>query len=57
MGVAVVDPLRDISINLDPNTSLLTGSLINIRSIRNKSVAFVDFINSNKSDVIAITET
>ena len=47
----------DVSINLGPDTSLLTGSLINIRSIRNKYVAFADFINSNKSDVIAVTET
>ena len=30
----------DVSINPGPDTSLLTGSLINIRSIRNKSVAF-----------------
>ena len=47
----------DVSINPGPNTSLLTGSLINIRSIRNKSVALADFINSNKSDIIAVTET
>ena len=33
----------DTSINPGPNTGLLTGSLINIRSIRNKSVAFADF--------------
>ena len=37
--------------------SNLTGNLINIRSIRNKSVAFADFINSNKSDVIAVNKT
>ena len=47
----------NVSINPGPNTSLLTGSLINIRSIRNKSVALADFINSNKSDIIAVTET
>ena len=47
----------DVSINPGPNTNLLTGSLINIRSIRNKSVALTDFINSNKSDIIAVTET
>ena len=47
----------DVSINPGPNTHLLTESLINIRSIRNKSVAFVDFINSNKSDIIEVTET
>ena len=47
----------DVSINPGPNTSLLTGSLIKIRSIRNKSVALADFINSNKSDIIAVTET
>ena len=46
----------DVSINPGPNTSL-TGSLINIRSIRNKSVALADFINSHKSDIIAVTET
>ena len=57
MGVPVVDPLKDISISPGTNTSILTGSLINIRSIRYKSVAFADFINSNKSDVIAVTET
>ena len=45
----------DVSINPGLNTSLLTGSLINIRSIRNKPVAFADFINSNKSDIIADT--
>ena len=48
---------RDVSIHPGPNTSLLTGSLINIRSIRNKSVALADFINSIKSDIIAVTET
>ena len=47
----------DVSINPGPKTGLLTGSLINIRSIRNKSVALADFINSNKSDIIAVTET
>ena len=47
----------DVSINPDPNTSLLTGSLINMRSIRNKSAALADFINSNKSDIIVVTET
>ena len=47
----------DVRINPGPTTSLLTGSLINIRSIRNKSVALADFINSNKSDIIAVTET
>ena len=47
----------DVSINPGPNTSLLTGSLINIRSIRDKSVALADFINSKKSDIIAVTET
>ena len=47
----------DVSINPGPNTSLLTGSLINIRSIRNKSVALADFINSNKSDIVVVTET
>ena len=46
-----------LMINPGPNTSLLTGSLINIRSIRNKSVALAEFINSNKSDIIAVTET
>ena len=30
---------------------------MNIRYIRNKSVAFSDFINSKKSDIIAITQT
>ena len=38
-------------------TQFLTGNLINIRSIRKKSVAFVNFINSNKSDAIVGTET
>ena len=28
---------------------------MNFRSTRNKSVAFADFINSNKSDIIAIS--
>ena len=47
----------DVSINPGPNISLLTGSLINIRSIRNKSVALADFINNSKSGIIAVTET
>ena len=47
----------DVRINPGPTTSLLTGSLINIRSIRNKSVALAHFINSNKSDIIVVTET
>ena len=47
----------DVSINPGPMTGLLTGSLINIRSIRNKSVALADFINSTKSDIIVVTET
>ena len=46
----------DVSINPGPNTSFLNGSLIYIRSTRNKSVVFADFINSNKSNVIAVTE-
>ena len=45
-----------VSINPGPNTSLLTGSLINIRSTKNKSVAFVDFIN-NKFNVTVVTGT
>ena len=45
-----------VSINPGSNTSLLTGSLTNVLSLGNKSVAFEDFINSNKSDVIAVTE-
>ena len=47
----------DVSINPGPNTSLLTRNLINIRSIRKKSVTPADFINSNKSDIIVVTET
>ena len=47
----------DVSINPSPNTRLLTGSQINIRSVRNKSVTFADFINRSKSDVIVVTET
>ena len=47
----------DICVNPVPNTSLLTGSPINIISIRNKSGAFADFINNNKSKVIAVPET
>ena len=55
MGVPIVDPLRDVRINLA--TRLLNLSLINIRFIRNRSVTFADFINSNKSDIIVVTET
>ena len=57
MGVAVVGPLRGCQYKFRPDTRLLTVSLIKIRSIRNKSATFADFINSNKSDVIAVTET
>ena len=47
----------DVSLNHVPNTSLLIGSLINIGSKRSKFVSYADFTNSNKSDVIAVTET
>ena len=47
----------DVSVNPGSMTGLLNGSLINIRSIRNKSVALADFTNSNKSDITAVTET
>ena len=42
--------------NPNPNTSFLTGSLINIRSIRNKAVAFADFRNNYKLDIIVVTD-
>ena len=46
----------EVSINPGPNTNLLTKSLIYIRSLKTKSIDFADFINSNKSDFIAVTE-
>ena len=47
----------DVSVYPGPKTSLLTGSTINIRSTRNNSVVLEDFTNSNKCDVITVTET
>ena len=47
----------DISLNPSPATRSLTGCLLNIRSIRNKSASFLEFIKVINADLIAVTET
>ena len=44
----------DISLNPGPASRSLIGCLLNIRSIRNKSASFLEFIKDNN---IAVTET
>ena len=47
----------DIILNLGPVSRSLNGCLLNIRSIRNKSASFLEFIKDNNADLIAVTET
>ena len=47
----------DISLNPGPASRSLNGCLLNIRSIRNKSASFLEFIKDNNADFIAVTET
>ena len=48
-------PFSDVN-STDGNSHLRTCSL-NIRSARNKSAAFQDYVGSSGADVFAITET
>ena len=49
--------------NVSPWTSLLlalSGDInlnLNVRSIRNKSASFLEFVKDNNADLIAVTET
>ena len=45
----------DISLNPGPASRSLNGCLLNIRSIRNKSASFLEFVKDN--NLIAVTET
>ena len=47
----------DISLNPGPAARSLNGCLLNIRSIRNKSASFLEFVKDNNADLIAVTET
>ena len=47
----------DISLNPGPGSRSLNGCLLNVRSIRNKSASFLEFVKDNNADLIAITET
>ena len=47
----------DISLNPGPASRSLNGCLLNIRSIRNKSASFLEFVKDNHVDLIAVTET
>ena len=47
----------DISLNPGPASRYLNGCLLNIRSIRNKSASFLEFVKDNNTDLIAVTET
>ena len=47
----------DISLNPGPASRSLNGCFLNIRSIRNKSASFLEFIKDNNADLIAVTET
>ena len=47
----------DISLNPGPASRSLNGCLLNIRSIRNKSASFLEFVKDNNADLIAVTET
>ena len=49
--------LGDISLNPGPASRSLNGCLLNIRSIRNKSASFLEFIRDNNADLIAVTKT
>ena len=43
-------------ITLNPGPRSLNGCLLNIRSIRNKSASFLEFVKDNNADFIAVTE-
>ena len=47
----------DISLNPGPGSRSLNGFLLNVRSIRNKSASFLEFLKDNNADLIAVTET
>ena len=47
----------DISLNLGPASRSLNGCFLNIRSIRNKSASFLEFVKDNNADLIAVTES
>ena len=47
----------DISLNPGPVSRSLNGFLLNIRSIKNKSASFLEFVKDNNADLIAVTET
>ena len=49
--------LGDISLNPGPGSRSLNGCLLNVRSIRNKSASFLEFVKDNNADLIAVTET
>ena len=49
--------LGDISHNPGPASRSLNDCLLNIRSIRNKLVSFLEFVKDNNADLIAVTET
>ena len=45
----------DISLNPGPGSRSLNGCLLNVRSIRNKSASFLEFVKDNNADLIAVT--
>ena len=49
--------LGDISLNPGPVSRYLNGCLLNIRSVRNKSASFREFVKDNNADLLAVTET
>ena len=46
----------DISLNPGPGSRSLNGCLLNVRSIRNKSASFLEFVKDHNADLIAVTE-
>ena len=47
----------DISLNPGRASISVNGCLLNIRSIRNKSSYFLEFVKDNNADLIVVTET
>ena len=47
----------DTSLNPGPVSRSLNGCLLYIRSIRNKSASFLEFVKDNNADLITVTET
>ena len=45
----------DISLNPGPGSRSLNGCLLNVRSIRNKSASFLEFVKDNNGDLIAVS--